>query len=192
VGQILAKLKQLGLEKRTLVIFTSDHGEMLGDHGLHSKMVLYEGSAHIPLLMRLPGVIDAGAAVVAPVSHVDLFATILDYLKMPSSPSEGRCLRKLIDGDHDDGPDYCVSEWGSRGGPTLMLRTKDWKYITSHAPRSTPVDAPGPPTRAMLSWRGAPPPTAGLAWAASNTAAGCSIWASDFFLPTKSRWCTWT
>jgi len=141
VGQILAKLKQLGLAKRTLVIFTSDHGEMLGDHGLHSKMVFYEGAAHIPLLMRLPGVIDAGAAVATPVSHVDLFATILDYLKMLVRPTEGRSLRKLIDGDRDEGPDYCVSEWGSRSGPTMMLRTKGWKYITSHAPNSAAVDA---------------------------------------------------
>jgi len=141
VGQILAKLKELGLAERTLVIFTSDHGEMLGDHGLHSKMVFYEGAAHIPLLMRLPGVIDAGSAVAAPVSHVDLFATILDYLQMPAQPTEGRSLRKVIDGDEDRGPDYCVSEWGSRRGPTLMVRTKDWKYITSHSPKSTVVDA---------------------------------------------------
>jgi len=141
VGQILAKLKQLGLEKRTLVIFTSDHGEMLGDHGLHSKMVFYEGSAHIPLLMRFPGVIDAGAVVATLVSHVDLFATILDYLKMPARPTDGRSLRKLIAGDRDGGPDYCVCEWGSRRRPTMMVRTKDWKYITSHAPASAAVDA---------------------------------------------------
>ena len=141
VGQVLAKLKRLGLDERTLVIFTSDHGEMLGDHGLHSKMVLYEGSAHIPLLLRLPGVIPGGAVVAAPVSHVDLFATILDYLKMPARRSDGRSLRKLIEGRRDRGPDYCVAEWGARGGPTLMVRTRDWKYITSHAPKSAAVDA---------------------------------------------------
>ena len=50
---------ELGLADNTLVIFTSDHGEMLGDHGMHGKGVFYEGSAHVPLLMRLPGVIPA-------------------------------------------------------------------------------------------------------------------------------------
>ncbi len=141
VGKILAKLKALGLAERTLVIFTSDHGEMLGEHGLHSKMVFYEGSSHIPLLMRLPGAIAPGAAVTTPVSHVDLFATILDYLKQPARRSDGRSLRKLIDGDRDAGGDFCVSEWGSRRGPTIMARTVAYKYITSHAPDSPIVDA---------------------------------------------------
>jgi len=141
MGKILAKLKALGLDKRTLVIFTSDHGEMLGDHGLHSKMILLEGSAHIPLLMRLPTAIDGGTVVETPVAHVDLFATILDYLQQPARPSDGRSLRTLIKGAAKDGPDYCVSQWGGGNGPTLMVRTKDWKYITSHAPKSKAVDA---------------------------------------------------
>ena len=142
VGRILAKLKALGLDKRTLVIFTSDHGEMLGDHGLHSKMVLLEGSAHIPLLMRLPGAIRGGTVVATPVSHVDLYATILDYLNIRPHESDGTSLRPLVDGKHDrNRGDYCVSEWGGRSGPTMMVRTKDWKYITSHAPNSSAVDA---------------------------------------------------
>ena len=141
VGQILAKLKACGLEDNTLVIFTSDHGEMLGDHGLHSKMVFYEGSAHIPLLIRLPGVIDPGAVVATPVSHVDLFATILDYLSIPARTSDGRSLRTLIKGKCCEGPDYCVGQWGGRSGATMMVRTKGWKYITSHSPRSGAVDA---------------------------------------------------
>ena len=60
IGKVLKRLDELGLAENTLVIFTSDHGEMLGDHGMHSKMAFYEGAAHIPLLMRLPGVIPAG------------------------------------------------------------------------------------------------------------------------------------
>ena len=141
VGRILVRLKTLGLDKNTLVIFTSDHGEMLGDHGLHSKMVFYEGASHIPLLMRLPGVIRGQSVVAAPVSHVDLFATILDYLGQPAHPSDGRSLRGLIGGKAGDGRDYCVAEWGARSGPTLMVRTAGWKYITSHDPKSRAVDA---------------------------------------------------
>ena len=141
VGRILAKLDELGLAERTLVIFTSDHGEMLGDHGMHSKMVFYDGAAHIPLLMRLPGAIAGGTVVTKPVSHVDLFATILDYLHMPARRSEGRSLRKLIADGRDDGPEYCVSEWRTGRGPTLMIRTKDFKLITTHVPESPAVDA---------------------------------------------------
>ncbi len=141
VGRLLDKLDALELADTTLVIFTSDHGEMLGDHGMHSKMVLYEGAARIPLLMRLPSGIRPGAVVTRPVSHIDLFPTILDYLGQPPATSEGRSLRSLIDGERDDGPDYCVSEWGSASGPTLMTRTEEWKLICAHNPRSPSVDA---------------------------------------------------
>ncbi|MDP6635350.1 MAG: sulfatase-like hydrolase/transferase [Phycisphaerae bacterium] len=140
VGRILARLDKHGLTDNTLVIFTSDHGEMLGDHGMHSKMVLYEGSAHIPLLMRLPGAIKPGSVVKTPVAHVDLLATILDYLSMPACKSDGRSLRKLIDGQ-EDGIDFCVSQWRSGNGPNFMIRTRRWKLLTSYNPKSQIVDA---------------------------------------------------
>ena len=101
VGKILKRLDELGLADHTLVIFTSDHGEMLGDHGLHSKMVFYEGSAHVPLLMRLPGVIPAGTVVRTPASQLDMFATILEYLNQPAHPSAGQSLRPCIEGTAD-------------------------------------------------------------------------------------------
>ena len=63
VGEILATLDKHGLSENTLVIFTSDHGEMLGAHGLREKNVFYEESAHIPLMMRFPGEIDANSEV---------------------------------------------------------------------------------------------------------------------------------
>lgn len=82
VGEILNKLDELGLAENTLVVFTSDHGEMLGDHGMHSKSIFYEGGAHVPLLMRFPGRIKAGTVVEEPVSTMDVSSTILDYLGM--------------------------------------------------------------------------------------------------------------
>jgi len=140
-GRILGRLEELDLARNTLVVFTSDHGEMLGDHGLHSKMVLYEGSAHIPLLMRLPGLIPGGTVVRNPVSHVDLFATILDYLDISGYTSEGRSLRSLIEGKADTGPDFCVSEWKAKGGPAFMVRTQEWKYICGGSAKSNSIDA---------------------------------------------------
>jgi len=141
VGRLLAKLKELGLEKNTLVVFTSDHGEMLGDHGMHSKMVFYEGAAHIPLIMRLPGAVPAGTVVTGPVSHVDIFATILDYTGARAPKSEGRSLRGLIEGKGDGGVDFCVSEWPSGGGPNYMVRTVEWKYICSRSSTTRTLDA---------------------------------------------------
>ncbi|HUX55534.1 MAG TPA: sulfatase/phosphatase domain-containing protein [Bacteroidales bacterium] len=92
-------------------------------------MKMYEGSAHIPLIMRLPGIIPAGTKVNAPVSHIDLFATILDYTGMKIPENDGRSLRNLVEGKAD-AVDYAVSVWGqiNNGGP-FMIRKGDWKMI---------------------------------------------------------------
>lgn len=129
VGKLLDELDRKGITNNTLVVFVSDHGEMLGDHGLVSKNKMYEGSAHIPMLMRYPKVIPAGKKVEIPVSHHDIFATILDYTRMKIPQNDGRSLRKLIDGKKDS-VDYAVSVWGAinNGGP-FMIRKGDWKMI---------------------------------------------------------------
>ena len=130
VGKLLDELDRKDLSQNTLVIFVSDHGEMMGDHGLNSKMKMYEGSVHVPLIMRLPGVIPVGTVVNTPVSHHDLFASILDYTGMKVPESDGRSLRLLIDGQSDP-VNYAVSVWGAinNGGP-FMIRKGDWKLIT--------------------------------------------------------------
>ena len=129
VGKLLDELDRKGLRNNTLVVFVSDHGEMMGDHGLNSKMKMYEGSAHIPLIMRFPGKIPGGSKVSTPVSHHDLFATILDYTGMKTPENDGRSLRNLVDGKADP-VDYAVSVWGqiNNGGP-FMVRKGDWKMI---------------------------------------------------------------
>jgi len=129
VGKLLDELDRKGLTENTLVVFVSDHGEMMGDHGLNSKMKMYEGSVHIPLIMRLPGIIPAGKKVDTPVSHHDLFASILDYTGMKIPENDGRSLRKLVDGKSDP-VDFAVSVWGqiNNGGP-FMVRKGDWKMI---------------------------------------------------------------
>lgn len=129
VGKLLDELDRKGLSDNTLVVFVSDHGEMLGDHGMRAKMKMYEGSAHVPLIMRFPGVIHAGTEVNTPVSHHDLFATILDYAGIKIPVNDGRSLRTLIDGKKDP-VDYAVSAWGAieNGGP-FMIRKGDWKLI---------------------------------------------------------------
>jgi arylsulfatase A-like enzyme len=81
VGRVLGALDALGLAADTLVLFTSDHGELLGDHGLLLKgPFLYESLVRVPLLWRLPGRIAAGATLTHPVAHVDVVPTVLDLL----------------------------------------------------------------------------------------------------------------
>jgi arylsulfatase A-like enzyme len=146
IGRILARLDELKLAQNTLVIFTADHGEMLGSHGLVSKMVFYQEAVRVPLLMRMPGVIAPSTVVNQPVCGRNLFATILDYLGVKSPGSDGDSLRPLIEGGASAGPDYRVSEWATDPArrsnvPNFMVRTPDWKLMMADSPKSHAVDA---------------------------------------------------
>ncbi len=131
VGQILDKLDELGLTDNTLVIFTSDHGEMLGSHGMRGKFCFYEESSHVPMMIRFPGKIKPATIVKAPVSSMDLFATILDYLEMPPHPSDSSSLRGLIEGAVNEDDTYVVTEWLSdlQGKPSHMVLKGGWKLM---------------------------------------------------------------
>jgi len=141
VGQILQRLEALGLADHTLVIFTSDHGEMLGDHGLHGKFVFYEGSVHVPLLLRLPGVIAPHTVIPAPAAHVDLFPTILDYCGVSGAASEGHSLRPLIEGRETGEGRVVVSEWPSTQVPGFMVCDGRWKLLYGRAADAPSLDA---------------------------------------------------
>ncbi|MCX6624602.1 MAG: sulfatase-like hydrolase/transferase [Acidobacteria bacterium] len=75
-GQVLNELNNLGLADDTIVLYTSDHGEMLGEHGLWTKMVFYEPSVGVPLLVRAPGVTRPGGVSSTPVSQVQILPTL--------------------------------------------------------------------------------------------------------------------
>lgn len=84
VGRVLAALEETGLAENTLVIFTSDHGDSLGDHGLFVKGVhLYDEAVRVPLLMRWPERLPAGQRIAPPVQLHDLAATILAAAGLP-------------------------------------------------------------------------------------------------------------
>ena len=128
IGKLLTKLDELHLSENTLVVFTADHGEMLGDHGMLSKFVFYEGSAHIPLLMRLPGRIKAGTVVEVPAAQMDLFSTILDYCGVAGQKSEGDSLRPWIEGA-SKADRVIVSEWNGTAVPGYMVTDGRWKLM---------------------------------------------------------------
>lgn len=135
VGKILDKLDELGLAENTLVIFTSDHGEMLGAHGMRGKFNFYEESAHVPLMIRFPGRISAGTRVDSYVSTVNLFATLLDYLHVPEQKSDGFSMKGLIDGSDKENGHYVVTEWLSNLEtlPSHMVLKNGWKILLPHS-----------------------------------------------------------
>ncbi len=142
VGKILSKLDELGLSENTLVIFTSDHGDMLGAHGMREKNVFYEESAHIPLLIRFPKNIKPKKTVTGYVSTIDLFATINDYLQIPASPSDGKSLRGLIEGTDKTHGQYVVTEWlyNEDKQPAYMIIKDKWKMFIPYTAESTVIN----------------------------------------------------
>jgi len=110
VGWILSTLDELGLSEDTIVVFTSDHGEWLGDHGLVLKgPMFYEGLLRVGLVMRGPG-IGMGKVVADPVSTVDLAATFGDYAGTPITEARhSSSLRPLL--ESASSRTHAYSEW---------------------------------------------------------------------------------
>eukprot|EP00904_Undaria_pinnatifida_P002336 jgi/Undpi1/12102/HiC_scaffold_41.g14075.m1 len=141
VGQILRALEENGLVENTLIVYTSDHGDMLGEHGLWWKHVFYEESVKVPLIMSWPGRIPAGQQCDRVVSALDVNATILAAIDAPPLPhSEGRDFLSLVDGrevpeDWEDiaFSEYCSDEFAPAGGCyQRMIRQGDWKLVYYH------------------------------------------------------------
>jgi arylsulfatase A-like enzyme len=143
VGNILNKLDELGLAENTLVIFTSDHGEMLGAHGMREKNIFLEESAHIPMIIRLPGKIEPESVVDGYVSTMDLYATILDYTEVAGPVSDGKSLRGLIDKTDKTNGKYVVTEWLNNEDkmPGYMILKEGWKMFIPYSETSTVIDA---------------------------------------------------
>lgn len=128
VGRILAALDELDLARDTLVVFTSDHGEWLGDHGLMLKgPMFYEGLLRVGLVARGPGVLS-GHVVTDPVSTLDLAATFTDYAQVQAPPWHSRSLRPLLESAQPDARErraFARCEWKlgpARCGVALDLR----------------------------------------------------------------------
>ena len=126
VGRILIALADAGLDANTLVIFTTDHGDWLGDHGLILKgPMMYEGLLRVGMIVRGPGVLQ-GQQIDVPVSTLDLAPTFFDYGDASAQLTQhGRSLKPMLDGKPET-RDFAHSEWelsSGRVGLALSLRT---------------------------------------------------------------------
>lgn len=133
VGKVLAAIDAAGLRETTRIIYTTDHGEMLGQHGLWFKSTMYEGAVGIPFLMAGPD-LPAGKVVEDNVSLVDGFPTILDAVGAHPEPVDadlpGTSLWPIARGE--SGARRTVfSEYHAAGSPSgiFMLRGDRYKYI---------------------------------------------------------------
>ena len=145
IGAILACLERLGLAEDTVVVHTSDHGEMLGAHQLFGKEVMFEEAVHVPYLIRLPGQ-KRSQIVLQPVSHIDFVPTLLDLLGQSNHPQcAGKSLAPLIREEGTRLKNIFI-EWAPN-------RTKV-KKGSSLAPRRTIKRAVEESTRTVISTDG--------------------------------------
>ncbi|WP_168122459.1 sulfatase-like hydrolase/transferase [Paenibacillus sp. HB172176] len=129
VGRIMQILKEQGLEEETLVVFTSDHGELLGDHRLWYKNFGYEGSVHIPMLAKWPGRIDPGTRCDEVASLLDLFPTFVKAAGggLPEYAMPGVDLLDLLSGK--EARQVVCSEYYAESHYLLHVRSREWKYL---------------------------------------------------------------
>ena len=130
IGEVLGALRESGLEDDTIVLFTSDHGELLGERGLWYKMAFFDPAARVPLIARAPGRFAAGR-VATPVSQLDLAPTLLALAGLdPVGGLDGRSLAPALAGVPLEPADV-AAEYLAEGvdAPAVMLRRGARKYI---------------------------------------------------------------
>ncbi len=127
-GRVLAALDQSELTSNTVVVFTSDHGEMMGSHQMIRKEKLYEESAAVPLFVVPPGC-KASVDNRHLVSGLDVMPTLLDYAGIAAPASlAGKSLRPLVEAKDVPWREFVVSEVNG-SGEARMVRTARYKYI---------------------------------------------------------------
>lgn len=135
IGQILDGLRARKLDRQTVVVFTSDHGDLGGAHGMPFKgPCMYRELVEVPLAICWPGVIARGRVNDEIVSNVDLFPTLCELagIAIPEGV-QGMSIRPLVEGRKPDRwREFVIAEYYSKqrwANPIRMLQTKRWKYV---------------------------------------------------------------
>ncbi|MDG1929963.1 MAG: sulfatase [Flavobacteriaceae bacterium] len=138
IGRVLTKLEETGLDKNTVVVFTSDHGFHLGEHGHWQKQTLFESATRVPLIIAGPGIENDIDNVNAPVELVDLYPTIMELLEIRSPKFlQGRSLKTFLEGSDEPIRTSSLTELqiitpiGMAQGysiKTMRFRLNQWKF----------------------------------------------------------------
>jgi choline-sulfatase len=136
IGKLLQTLKDCGLDEDTIVVFSGDHGDMLGERGLWYKMSYFEPSVRVPMLIHHPATFKPHR-VSANVSTLDILPTLVDLVHTklwPGLPMDGTSVLPHLE-DRAGGSDTVFAEYCGEGtiAPMMMIKRGSWKYITCPA-----------------------------------------------------------
>ena len=149
VGEILGALEESGLSDDTIVVFTSEHGEMMGDHGILGKGVLYEESVKVPLIARVPWLAKEGSVLRGRVGLVDLVPTLLDLMGQPIPDElDGESRVPVLRGESTLEANDVFFQWnGPEGGDIWrsVVSSDGWKLNLSPEDQCELYDLNGDP-----------------------------------------------
>jgi choline-sulfatase len=153
VGELLDSIDANGLAENTIVIFTSDHGDMLLERGMVQKRTFYEMSSRVPLIISHPKLNSVKAVNNKPVNLIDIVPTLLDFAGVDPEerlPMDGQSLLPIMTGD-EESERVVFSEYHSQGShaPCFMVRQGQYKYVYIHGFDSQLFDLENDPSE----WR---------------------------------------
>jgi choline-sulfatase len=130
VGRVLDFLEESGQADDTIVVYTSDHGDLLGDFGCFFKSCMFDGAVKVPLIFRAPGLIPAGETRRQLVNTVDILPTLCALSGIPlPKPVDGEDLSQVLRSDESPGREYVVSQTQDTPAQKYMVRTPQHKYV---------------------------------------------------------------
>lgn len=140
LGRLLRALEELRLHKDTIVIFTSDHGELFGAHGRRAKNIFYEEAVRVPFLVRWPGKTEPGTVSDVCLNTVDLMPTLLSLMELPvPEEAEGADLSRFVLGESGPEPEFALMMGTGAtadfvdGFEWRAVRDKRYTYARYHA-----------------------------------------------------------
>jgi len=147
IGRLVDVVRELGMDERTLIVVTADHGEGLTEHAeyLQHGWFVYETTLHVPLIVSWPGTLPAGHVVTASMSGVDLTPTLLELVGHPAPMLEGASVREQFAADASGMDDHVALAVGARVNHPFAVREGRWKLIHTRA-----AGPPVPASRVML------------------------------------------
>ncbi|MFW6336929.1 MAG: sulfatase [Phycisphaeraceae bacterium] len=135
IGKLLDNLRQRGGLDNTMIVFTSDHGDGIGEHRWNQKTCLYEVVVRVPMIVRPPGGREPSTSDTLVNNSIDLMPTILDYAGVDTPEGmAGRSVRPAVEGDADAGPENVFLQtrfWSAHSHSTLgrAVVGRKWKYV---------------------------------------------------------------